>query len=117
VVQGTRALPCIQTAHGWEGVEGRGSPPLVVMKRRNVSGIQPANGWSGSQGQERPRAGFRDATSLTHANEVCISAPFGLPALTIDSSTGIRKIELILVFTRYSGVLFLSTPLLTLKCS
>src|ERR1022692_1646886 len=31
VVQGAKALPRIQTAHGWEGVEGRGSPPLVVM--------------------------------------------------------------------------------------
>jgi hypothetical protein len=30
---------------------------------------------------------------------------------------GIGKVELLLTFTRYSGVLFLSTPVLTPKCS
>jgi hypothetical protein len=94
VVQGAQALPRIQPEHGWEGVEGSGSAPFVVMEPRKVPGIQTAQGWSGSQGRKAPVQGFRDAKSMTHANEVCISAPFGLSVHAVDAGMGTRKMEM-----------------------
>ena len=89
VVQGAKALPRIQPAHGGAGVKGRGSAPFVVMERRYVPGIQTAQGWSGSQGQERLLVEVQGANSLPHANAVCISAPFGLPLHAVDAGIGI----------------------------
>jgi hypothetical protein len=93
-MQGAEALPRIQPADGWEGVKGSGSAPFVVMEPRKVPGIQTAQGWSGSQGRKAPVQGFRDAKSLTHANAVCISAPFGLSVHADDAAMGIRKKEM-----------------------
>jgi hypothetical protein len=52
--------------------------------------------WPGSQGQEAPAQGAGTRSPGHTANEVCISAPFGLPAHTIDAAMGIRKIEVLL---------------------
>src|ERR1039458_8783922 len=90
-----RDVPGIQPAHGWAESQGR-QAPVEVQGAKSLPRIQPADGWPGSQGQESPRARCRDAKSWPHANEVCISAPFGLPVHTVDSGMGIRKIEVLL---------------------
>ena len=95
VVQGAKALPRIQPAHGWEEVKGSGPAPFVVMERRHVPGIQPADGWAGVEGDgvASPR-GVQGQCPCRTQTLVCISAPFGLPLHTIGGGIVMRKKEM-----------------------
>src|SRR5579862_3844860 len=93
-MQGAKALPRIQPAHGWERVEGRGPPPIVVLEPRKVPGIQTAQGWSGSRGRNAPCRGAGNRNPCRTQTLVCISAPFGLSVHTIAGGIGVRKMEM-----------------------
>lgn len=110
MVQGAEALPRIQPAHGWAGIpQGAGTllwswcrarKPDAGMAREGGKApfrlrLQPEHSWEGVEGSgSAPFVGAWGQRSRRTANEVCVSAPFGLSVHTFGAGMGNRKIEM-----------------------
>jgi hypothetical protein len=107
VVQGAKALPRIQPAQGWEEVKGSGSAPLSSWNGETFPASNRRTVGQGIEGEgvaSPPRVQGR--CPCRTQTLVCISAPFGHSVHTVGAGMDIGKVELLLTFTRYSGVGF-----------